>query len=213
MILGCAWYPEHWDETRWADDLQLMRQAGLNMVRVGEFAWSRLEPQEGRFDFDWLERAIALAGKFGIATVLGTPTAAPPAWLTQSYPEVLAIREDGRRAQHGARCHFSPTSILYRKFCRTIAEQMARRFGMNPHIIGWQIDNEYNSVSYDDETRPTVPAVAAAILRHAGRVERALDDRLLERRILRLVADSAPHRLAKSRADAGFPSLHHRCLP
>lgn len=153
MYLGAAWYPEHWPESRWRDDLRLMREAGLNVVRVGEFAWSRMEPAEGQFDLDWLERAVELAAEYGLVTVMGTPTAAPPAWLTQTYPDVLAIREDGRRATHGNRCHFSPTSPRYRQFCVRIAGQMAARFGHNPHVIGWQIDNEYNSVSHDDQTR------------------------------------------------------------
>lgn len=87
MILGTAWYPEHWPADRWERDLQLMREAGFNMVHLAEFAWSRLEPEEGHFDFDWLERAIDQAAAFGLPTVLGTPTAAPPAWLTQRYPE------------------------------------------------------------------------------------------------------------------------------
>ncbi|HZG67384.1 MAG TPA: beta-galactosidase, partial [Herpetosiphonaceae bacterium] len=153
MILGTAWYPEHWEETRWGRDLELMREAGFTMVRVAEFAWSRMEPEEGRFDLDWLERAIDQAAALGIDTVVGTPTAAPPAWLTQRYPETLALRKDGRRASHGMRCHYSPTSPRYREFCRRIADEMARRFGEHPHVLGWQIDNEYNAVSYDDEAR------------------------------------------------------------
>ena len=153
MILGTAWYPEHWDETRWGRDLELMREAGFTMARVAEFAWSRMEPEEGRFDLDWLERAIDQAAALGIDTVVGTPTAAPPAWLTQRYPETLALRKDGRRASHGMRCHYSPTSPRYREFCRKIADEMAWRFGEHPHVLGWQIDNEYNAVSYDDEAR------------------------------------------------------------
>jgi beta-galactosidase len=153
MRLGCAWYPEHWHEARWPEDLSLMRDAGMNVVRIAEFAWSRMEPEEGRFEFDWLDRAIALAAEHGLQSVVGTPTAAPPAWLTFKYPETLATRETGARATHGNRCHYSPTSVLYRRFCRRIAEEMAKRFGHNRHVIGWQIDNEYNSVSYDDDAR------------------------------------------------------------
>lgn len=149
MQYGCAWYPEHWDETRWAEDLRLMREAGMTVVRIGEFAWSRLEPEEGRYDLDWLERAVALAAAQGLRSVVGTPTATPPAWLTQRYPEVLAVRESGQRELHGARCHYSPTSPRYLGFCSGIAEVLARRFGQNPHVMGWQIDNEYWSYSYD----------------------------------------------------------------
>jgi len=130
-----------------------MQAAGIHMVRVGEFAWSRMEPQEGKFDFDWLERAIAMAAKHDIRVVVGTPTAAPPAWLTQKYPDTLAVWEDGHRATHGNRGHYRPTSTRYEEFCRRIAEEMSKRFGHNPNVIGWQIDNEYGPVSYDDETR------------------------------------------------------------
>lgn len=153
MILGCAWYPEHWDETRWPDDVKLMREAGMNMARVAEFAWSRLEPAEGQFDFDWLERAITLAAEHGLQTVLGTPTAAPPAWLTQTYPETLAINADGRRATHGARCHFNAGNPKYLECCARIAGEMAKRFGRNPNVIGWQIDNEYHRESWGEDTR------------------------------------------------------------
>src|SRR5262249_48092659 len=140
--LGCAWYPEHWPSDRWATDLQLMRDAGMNVVRLAEFGWSRMEPCEGHFSFDWLHQAIELAAQYGMEVVLGTPTAAPPAWLTQRYPETLAIRQDGRQATHGIRCHYSPVSARYRDFCRRIAEEMAKCFGTNSHVIGWQIDNE-----------------------------------------------------------------------
>src|SRR3954454_12926752 len=80
LFLGTAWYPEQWPESRWEADLQLMQNTGIRMVRVGEFAWSTMEPAEGQFHFEWLEHAVALASKHGIVTVLGTPTAAPPAW-------------------------------------------------------------------------------------------------------------------------------------
>jgi beta-galactosidase len=153
MKFGCAWYPEQWSESRWAEDVRLMREAGMNVVRMGEFAWSHLEPEESRYDFDWLERAVDLAGQHSLDVVLCTPTAAPPAWMTHRYPETLLVREDGRRATHGNRCHFSPTSARYRDFCGKIAEEMAQRFGRSPRVIGWQIDNEYNAVSYDEDTR------------------------------------------------------------
>jgi beta-galactosidase len=107
ILLGTAWYPEQWPESRWEADLTLMQQAGIHMVRVGEFAWSRMEPAEGQYDLDWLDRSIAAAGKHGIYTVVGTPTAAPPAWLTQKYPETLLIDEKGKRAEHGNRQQFN----------------------------------------------------------------------------------------------------------
>jgi len=153
ILLGTAWYPEQWPESRWDADLTLMQQAGIHMVRVGEFAWSRMEPSEGQYDLDWLDRAISAAAKHDIYTVLGTPTAAPPAWLTQKYPETLRMEEDGRYAEHGNRQQFNFANAKYREFCRKIAEQMAKRFGHSPWVIGWQIDNEYADVSFDPDTK------------------------------------------------------------
>lgn len=153
ILLGTAWYPEQWPESQWDADLALMQKAGVRMVRVGEFAWARMEPAEGHYDFDWLEHAITAASKHGIYTVLGTPTAAPPAWLTQKYPETLRTREDGTKDQHGNRQQFNWASPKYREFARKIAAQMAQRFGHNPYVIGWQIDNEYADTSFDADTR------------------------------------------------------------
>jgi beta-galactosidase len=153
MKFGAAWYPEHWPEERWPVDLKYMREARMNVVRIAEFAWSRLEPSEGKFEFEWLDRAINLAASQGIVTVLGTPTAAPPAWLTQKYPDTLSLDANGQRAVHGNRCHYNPWSKTYRVFCRRITEQMVRRYGKHPSVIGWQFDNEYNHMSYDGESR------------------------------------------------------------
>lgn len=152
LLLGAAWYPEQWPESRWPEDLKLMEAAHIRMVRVAEFAWSRLEPRDSQFDLDWLDRAIALAAKHRIAVVIGTPSAAPPAWLTQKYPDTLRTEQDGRKARHGNRQQGSPTSARYREFSKRITAQMAKRFGHNPNVIGWQIDNEYGAFSWDDDT-------------------------------------------------------------
>ena len=153
LLLGSAWYPEQWQESRWGADLDLMQQAHLHVVRVGEFAWSSEEPSEGHFDLDWLERAINLAGSHGIYTVLGTPTATPPAWLTTKYPETLRIDEDGHRAEHGNRLQYNWSNAKYRELSRIIVAKLAERFGHNPYVIGWQIDNEISQTSTDDGTR------------------------------------------------------------
>lgn len=153
MNFGVAWYPEQWPEQRWPEDLRLMREANFNTVRIAEFAWSSLEPSEGNFELDWLERAINLAAEYGLQIVLGTPSAAPPAWLTQRYPEVLQISENGQRATHGYRQHYSPASETYCRFARRIAEKMAECFGQNPRVIRWQIDNEFSVLSFDEETK------------------------------------------------------------
>jgi beta-galactosidase len=152
LLLGAAWYPEQWPESRWEADLQLMQDAHIHFVRVGEFAWSTLEPREGDFQLDWLERAVRLAEKHGIAVVIGTPTAAPPAWLTQKYPETLRTMEDGRKAEHGGRQQFDWSDPKYRELCRLIALQLAMKFGHDPNVIGWQIDNEYKQESFGPTT-------------------------------------------------------------
>jgi beta-galactosidase len=153
LLLGAAWYPEQWPESRWDADLSLMEAAHINLVRIGEFAWSAMEPAEGQYRFEWLDHAIALAAKHHICVVLGTPTAAPPAWLTTKYPDTLRVDENGVRAEHGNRQQFSFTSPRYRAFAHEIAEKMAERYGHNPDVVGWQIDNEYAQPSFDPETK------------------------------------------------------------
>ena len=130
-----------------------MEDAHLHVVRVGEFAWSTIEPEEGHYDLDWLVRAVRLAEKHHIAVVIGTPTDAPPAWLTAAHPETLRVDAEGRPAEHGSRRQFNYASPEYRKFCAAIAEQLARRFGHDPDVIGWQIGNEYTEESFDPATR------------------------------------------------------------
>ncbi len=153
LLLGSAWYPEQWPELRWDADLSLMEAAHLRVVRVGEFEWSRMEPAEGRYDLDWLARAVRLAEKHHIAVVIGTPTDAPPAWLTSAHPETLRVDATGHRAEHGARRQFNYADPLYRTYCRKIADQIAQRFGHDPNVIGWQIGNEFTDESFDDATR------------------------------------------------------------
>lgn len=153
LLLGTAWYPEQWPASRWPKDLALMQAAHIHVVRVGEFAWSTLEPRQGVYHFHWLERAIAEAARHHIFVVIGTPTAAPPAWLTSRYPQTLRIKANGHRAQHGNRQQFSFSSPLYRTFCRNIAARLAKHFGHNPDVIGWQIDNEMGPPSFGAETR------------------------------------------------------------
>jgi beta-galactosidase len=153
LMLGSAWYPEQWPESQWESDLALMQRAGFTMVRIGEFAWSSLESFEGRYTLDWMERAVAAAARHGMVTVIGTPTDTPPAWLTTKYPETLRVGEDGKKLQHGSRRHFSIASAKYRELCAAIVTQLAQRFGHNPHVIGWQIGNEYTEESFDDESR------------------------------------------------------------
>jgi beta-galactosidase len=151
--LGAAWYPEQWPESQWEPDLQLMQDAHMNVARIGEFSWSTLEPSEGHYELDWMARAIDLAAKHHIAVVIGTPTDTPPAWLTAKYPDTLGMNADGRLREHGSRRQFNYASPSYRQFCAQIVTQLARRFGHNPNVIGWQIGNEYTDESFDPATR------------------------------------------------------------
>ncbi|MGB7188968.1 MAG: beta-galactosidase, partial [Acidobacteriaceae bacterium] len=153
ILLGASWYPEQWPESQWEPDLERMEAAHIHVVRVGEFAWSTMEPTEGQYNWDWLDKAIALAAKHHICVVLGTPTAAPPAWLTQKYPETLRVSEDGVRAEHGNRQQFSFADKKYRELAHDIAERMAIRYGHNPNVVGWQLDNEYAEPSFDPEAK------------------------------------------------------------
>ncbi len=153
LYLGTAWYPEQWPESRWDADLTLMEQAHIRFVRITEFAWSAMEPSEGRYDLDWVERAIRMAEKHRIAVVLGTPSAAPPAWLTSKYSETLRTKQDGRKDEHGNRQQFDWSNAKYRELAGEMAEKMAVRFGHDPNVIGWQIDNEYANESYGPETK------------------------------------------------------------
>lgn len=153
LMLGASWYPEQWPESQWDADLSLMEAAHIHVVRVGEFAWSTMEPTEGQYNFAWLDHAIALAAKHHIAVVLGTPTASPPAWLTEKYPQTLRVSENGVRAEHGNRQHFSFDDAKYRELAHDIAEQMAIRYGHNPDVVGWQLDNEYAEASFDPEAK------------------------------------------------------------
>lgn len=145
---GASYYPEHWPEEHWPEDIRLMKEANFTVVRMGEFSWSSLEPAPGEIRLDWLQRAVQLCADEGLVSVLGTPTAAPPAWLTHTTPDALAVNEDGRRKQHGNRCHYCPTSPDMISAARRIVTAMAERFGNCPYIIGWQIDNELGRVCY-----------------------------------------------------------------
>jgi beta-galactosidase len=150
---GAAYYPEHWPEERWPEDIRLMQTAKFTVVRMAEFAWSTLEPEAGKFDFAWLDRAIDLLAVAGIATVLGTPTSAPPMWLVAGREDMLAVDESGRQVQVGNRCHYCVNSQEYHRAVERIVGAMAEHYGPNPHVIGWQIDNEFNRACHCDRCR------------------------------------------------------------
>lgn len=141
--LGVCYYPEHWPEAQWAKDADRMAQTGLSWVRIGEFAWSRMEPQPGSLDFDWLDRAIDTLGAAGLQVVLGTPTATPPRWMVDKHPDMLAVDSHGRPRNFGSRRHYCFSHLGYREESRRITRLLAERYGTNPHVAAWQTDNEY----------------------------------------------------------------------
>ena len=157
--LGVCYYPEHWPETAWADDAAAMVNAGLSYVRIGEFAWSRIEPRPGNFNWDWLDSAIETLGKAGLKIVLGTPTATPPRWMLTKHPDMTACDAQGRPRKFGSRRHYCFSHEGYKSECARIAAKLGERYGENPHIHGWQIDNEYGC---HDTTLSYSPAAEAA---------------------------------------------------
>lgn len=143
--LGCAYYPEYWGMDRVETDARLMQEAAINLARIGEFAWSRLEPLEGQYDLAWLHHAFETLGRHGIQVLMCTPTAAPPAWLTSAYPDVCLVKADGSRARHGQRRHYCTTSDTYRRHSARITEVLVRELARHPNLAGWQLDNEFGS--------------------------------------------------------------------
>lgn len=145
MRVGVDYYPEHWPEERWPEDARLMREAGLNVVRLAEFSWCRLEPVEGRYEFEWLEKAIEVLHGEGMNVVLGTPTATPPAWLHERYPELYPADPRGYRLGFGTRLQRCLGNEIMRSYSRRITEAMVQRFASHPAVIGWQTDNEFEA--------------------------------------------------------------------
>jgi beta-galactosidase len=142
MRVGVDYYPEQWDSAMWEQDAKQMRDAGITVARLAEFAWSRLEPVEGRFEFGWLDRAIDTLGRYGIEVVIGTPTATPPNWLVEKCPDILPLDNQRRPVYPGVRLHRCYNSPSLRRYTEIIVEQLTRRYGRHLNVIGWQTDNE-----------------------------------------------------------------------
>ena len=142
MRVGVYYYPEHWPESQWARDFANMERMGFEFVHMGEFAWAFMEPEEGKFDFAWLDRAVALAARHNLRVVLCTPTPTPPAWLYERYPQAYLVGADGRRREHGSRGNNALADADYLRLSERVITELARRYGRNAAVWGWQLDNE-----------------------------------------------------------------------
>ena len=142
LHIGAAYYPELWDKAEVDKDMERCRQLGLNVMRVGEFAWGKMEPREGEYEFEWLVSVVDKLYAAGIHTVMCTPTCTPPRYMLDKYEEMRNVSEHGIRSQTSWRCHPCKTSPIMREKNKAIVTKMAEAFGSHPGIIGWQIDNE-----------------------------------------------------------------------
>jgi beta-galactosidase len=153
MTIGSYYYPEQWPKQYWAKDLQKMAEVGFEFTHFGEFAWTFIEPEEGKFDFSWLDEAVELAHKNGIKVIMCTSTPTPPAWLEQKHPEVLMVNAEGKTMQHGSRQQCSWSSPVYRDYVSKMVEAIGKHYGNDKRIWGWQLDNEpshYGQYDYSD---------------------------------------------------------------
>ena len=142
MRYGVSYYPEHKKPEEYHHDIQCIIESGINTVRMGEFAWCRFEPEEGKFCFDWLDEAVETLGKNGIETIICTPTACPPAWMIEKHPDILYVDNRGIGRPFGGRRHYCYNNETYRKYSARIAEEIGKHYGSNPYVAGFQIDNE-----------------------------------------------------------------------
>lgn len=142
MPVGAYYYPEQWDSEQWERDLSRMAELGFDFTHFAEFAWSTLEPSDSVFNFEWLDRAVGIADENGLKIVMCTPSATPPAWLTEKHPEIMVVSETGKEIRHGMRLNCNPSNPVYQHYIERIIKLMAERYGNHPAVIGWQIDNE-----------------------------------------------------------------------
>jgi beta-galactosidase len=155
LALGGDWSPEQWPEELWADDVALMRRAGVNSINLAVFSWGLLEVADGEFDFGWLDRAMDLLADAGIGVNLATPTAAPPIWLFRAHPEIGLVTDRGVRVSQGGRLGWSPSSAVFRRYALRLVETMAARYAEHPALRLWHVSNELgneNSHCFSDET-------------------------------------------------------------
>ncbi len=157
MPVGVYYYPEHWDPDLWEKDLRKLSELGFQFTHFAEFAWAKMEPQEGEYDFDWLDEAIELAGKYDLKVIMCTPTPTPPAWLTQKHPEILQVDDNLIQQQHGSRQHILHNHPVYLQYVEKIIRKLAERYGDHPVVAGWQLDNEpHFGIIYDYSTQAQI---------------------------------------------------------
>ena len=142
MTIGVYYYPEAWPESQWERDIANIKKLGFEYIHLAEFAWAFMEPEEARFEFGWLDKNVELAKKHGLKVILCTPSATPPVWLARNHPEILMVRADGTRMNHGSREQADWSSPVYRRYVEKVVGKMAERYGTNPTVWGWQLDNE-----------------------------------------------------------------------
>jgi beta-galactosidase len=142
ITVGIYYYPEHWNPSQWERDIRQISSMGFEFIHLAEFAWAQMEPEEGKYDFTWLDQVIDLAGKYNLKVILCTPSATPPVWLGIRYPDTYIMNSNYLRAEHGTRANGSLTNMNFRQHVENINTEMAQRYGKNEHVTGWQIDNE-----------------------------------------------------------------------
>jgi beta-galactosidase len=142
MYFGVAYYPEHWPESRWPVDAKMMQEAGINGVRIGEFAWSKIEPREGDYDFAWLDKAIDILAEHGIKTMMCTSSRTPPPWVFKKYPEIRNVREDGQVSNYGHRYTVCLNNPVFVQLSRRLDQTVIEHYAGHEHVIAWHIDNE-----------------------------------------------------------------------
>lgn len=142
IYYGASYYPETWPRETVAEDIRRMKELSMNVVRMAEFSWSKMEPREGEYDFEWLRSIMDELHENDISVILGTPTATPPAWLWEKHPGIGQLDEEGRQKYHGARKSYDYNNAIYQQYVVRIVTEMAKALGNHPALIGWQTDNE-----------------------------------------------------------------------